>query len=106
MDTSAALLQFAAEFAVFLIATSGLTLSLLRPDLLVEGRGARAALSSGFTLLAAAAFLHGSTLVADPTDARLVVARAAAIVLLGIGWSRWRAGPTTGTAFGVGLAAL
>ena len=106
LSTSAAQLQFAAEFAAFLVCVAGLALTLLRSDVFVPGRGLRLAMSLGFAALAAAAFLHGSLAVDGPDDARLVALRATGIVLVGLGWLRWKAGVTSGAALGFGLAAF
>jgi len=106
VTTSAAQLQFAAEFAAFLVTIAGVALTLLRADVLVPGRGRRVALAAGFAALAAAAFLHGSLAVDAPDDARLAVLRAVGIALVAVAALRWRAGPASGAALGLGLAAF
>src|SRR4030081_1996577 len=95
MTTSAAQVQFGAEFALFLVALSGLSFALLRPELLVNGRAQRFAAAAGSACLAGAAFLHGSLLVQSPTEPALAVVRLAGIALLGplaLGWLAGRTG--------------
>lgn len=89
MTSSYAQLEFAAEFAVFLVATAGLVLS-LRPGVLSDEAPARALLSAGFLAEAAAAFLHGSLLVKDFDQPALVVLRLVGIGLLLGASFRWR----------------
>jgi two-component system, OmpR family, phosphate regulon sensor histidine kinase PhoR len=100
--------QFAAEFALFLVALAGLSLVALRAELVTATAWARAALATGFAALGTAAFLHGSLIVQEADDVPVVALRAVGILLVGIGASRW-----TGTAAsarllwaGVGIAAV
>lgn len=85
-------LDFAVEFASFLVAAAGFALVLLRADLL--GRSSREGsppLALGFAGLAAVAFLHGSLLVPDATAPAVIGIRAAGLALLlagSIGGSR------------------
>ena len=88
MTSSDAVLRFAAEFAMLLVAVAGVAVVLLRPRLLGIGSQSRILLAFGFVALAAAAFLHGS-LALEADDAPLVVLRAAAVVLLGFGTLGW-----------------
>lgn len=103
MPTSAAQYQFAAEFALFLVAASGLALTALRGDLLAPARWARVPLAAGFAGLAAAAFVHGSLI--SPANSPVVVGfRGGGLALVAVGVLRWRAGPTQGAmAFGVAV---
>src|SRR5262245_53102223 len=93
MSTTAAQLQFGAEFALFLVAVAGFAFALLRPELLVEGRLARGAVAVGVAALAAAAFLHGSLLVEDPGAGGLVALRILGGALLIGAFTRWHTGP-------------
>src|SRR3954454_12198978 len=89
MSTAAAQLQFGAEFALFLVALSGLAFALLRPELLVDGRLPRFAEACGFSCLGGAAFLHGALLVDSPPETSLMLLRllgVALLVPLAIGW--------------------
>ena len=95
MSTAAAQLQFAAEFALFLVAVAGLSLALLRPELLVDGAAARGALAAGVGALAAASFLHGALIVQSPDAAALVLLRLLGVVLLFGALLRWRGGVTS-----------
>lgn len=89
MPISAAQYQFAAEFALFLVAASGLALSLLRADLLTVRAWAKVPLAAGFASFATAAFVHGS-LLADTTSPVVVGARSAGVVLVAVGATMWR----------------
>ena len=85
--------QFATEFALFLVAIAGLALSLLRPELLTRSAPARLALSVGFASLAGAAFIHGSLIANTPDDPVVVVAQCVGWVALFAGALRWTGGP-------------
>jgi two-component system sensor histidine kinase VicK len=106
MTTSAAQVQFGAEFALFLVALSGLSFALLRPELLVNGRAQRFAAAAGSACLAGAAFLHGSLLVESPTEPALAVVRLAGIALLVPLALGWLAGRTSRAALVVALLGL
>lgn len=84
MSDSSTQLNFAIEFATFLVAVAGAALMLLRPVLVGARPRARLVTALGFVALAAAAFLHGS-LLSDAADPFLVAGRGAAIVLLAAG---------------------
>jgi two-component system sensor histidine kinase VicK len=106
MSASAAEVHFAAEFVTFLAAAVGIAVVLLRGDLLTANR-TRAVLGAGFTLLGAAAFLHGSLLLDAAGDRGLLFAlRALGVVGIAVGAARWT-GPERGRrlVYG-GLAAL
>jgi two-component system sensor histidine kinase VicK len=106
MTTSAAQLQFGAEFALFLVALSGLAFSLLRPELLVDGRVQRFAAAAGSACLGGAAFLHGSLLVDSPTEPALALLRLVGIAMLvPLAWG-WLAGPTSRASMVLALFAL
>lgn len=86
MDVSnaAALLRFASEFAVFLVAGAGFWLALVRPRLVAPG-WPRACLTGGFASLATAALLRGSLLVADAGAVPVVALRAVGVGLCALG---------------------
>ena len=90
MPASHAQYQFAAEFALFLVAIAGLGLVAFRADVVTGNRSARLALSCGFAALAVSAFLHGSLLRATAGDVLVVGPRAAAILLVGAAAFAWR----------------
>ncbi len=107
MTTEAAQLQFAAEFTLFLAAVAAVAVTVLKPDLLFRYAAARASFFVGATSLAVAAFLHGSLLIDDGTDPRLVVIRAVGIVAVGaslLGWHGSRDGRLLALTGVVGLA--
>lgn len=81
MSNLAALLRFAAEFAVFLVAGAGLSLVLARPRLVAPG-WPRLCLAGGFAGLATAAFLRGSLLAPGAT---IVALRAVGLGLCALG---------------------
>lgn len=108
MSASAAQLQFAAEFFLFVAAASGVAAVLLAPSVVghrTAGRNGRVVvLSAGLVLLVAASFLHGSQLVAG-ADAPLIVGlRAAGLMAAGAGSVAWAAGPVPALVLRVGLA--
>ncbi len=80
MSASSAQLQFAAEFVLFLAATSGLAVVALRGALLSDKISGEAALTTGFLALGTSAFLHGSRLVDDGGSTVIVGLRTAGIV--------------------------
>src|SRR5690348_948972 len=90
MNTSAAQLQFAAEFVSFLASATGLALVALRGELASRVRNGRIALGAAFVLLGAAAFLHGAALIERFSDPWLVGLRAAGVVLALAGAVSWR----------------
>ena len=92
MGSVPAQFEFAAEFAIFLVAAAGLALVLLRAELLSRSPWARACLGLGFTALAAAAFVRGSLLVQPATNSVVAGLRGAGLILILIGSIRWRAG--------------
>ena len=107
MTTEAAQLQFAAEFTLFIAALVALTVTALKPDLLFRRSASRLLFQVGAASLAAAAFLHGSLLVDDPTQGGLVLARAVGIIAIGVSMLRWT-GPSNARAmtwFGLVLLA-
>ena len=81
-------LQFAVEFATFLVAVAGAAVVVLRPQLVSAPPRSRMFLGTGFLLIAGAAFLRGS-LVTDDGDEVVVVLRCAGIVLLALGTMGW-----------------
>lgn len=81
--------RFAAEFALFLVALSGFGFVLLRPDLLVQRRIARAGAALAFAALAVAAFTSGALVVDDPDEGWLLALRAGAVVVLGASAGAW-----------------
>ncbi|MDP9071576.1 MAG: ATP-binding protein [Actinomycetota bacterium] len=89
MSASAAQVQFAAELVLFLAAASGLAVVALRGRLLGLEPPSRVAVVVGFTALAAAAFLHGSQLVADGDAAAVVALRLAGAAAAGLGSWAW-----------------
>jgi two-component system sensor histidine kinase VicK len=86
MDVSnaAALLRFASEFAVFLVAGAGLSLAAVRPRLVASG-WSRAALASGFAAMAAASLERGALVEPDPGAAQIVALRASGVALVALG---------------------
>jgi len=90
VTTAAAQLQFAAEFALFIVAVAGLAFAVLRADLLVNGTATRNAVALGFGCLAGAAFAHGALLVEDADASLLVALRSAGLLLLIPAAWRWR----------------
>ena len=105
MGSVPAQFEFAAEFAVFLVAAAGVALVLLRAELLSRSPWARACLGLGFVALAAAAFLRGSLLVQPATNPVVGGLRGAGLILLLVGSIRWRSGDASQALvwLGVGL---
>jgi two-component system, OmpR family, sensor histidine kinase VicK len=81
--------RFAAEFALFLVALSGLGFVVLRPDLLVQRRMARAGAALAFAALAVAAFTSGALVVSDPDEGWLVGLRLGAVSVLAVSAGAW-----------------
>lgn len=106
MSAAAAQLRFAADFAIFLVAGSGLVLLALRPHLLVSAERARALVAAGFALLAATALASGGGYVDDPSEPALVVLRLTAVLLLFAAPARWPGADIGRLGFSVGLFAL
>src|SRR3954451_8990929 len=92
MSTPAAQFQFAAEFVAFLVGAAGVALVVLGADLLARVVWARVLLVIGFTGLATAAFMHGSLLVGDDSDAGIAAIRFGGLVAVAVGSLRWRGG--------------
>ncbi|TMM13958.1 MAG: hypothetical protein E6G01_13735 [Actinobacteria bacterium] len=105
MGSVPAQFEFAAEFAIFLVAAAGVALVLLRAELLSRSPWARACLGLGFAALAAAAFLRGSLLVQPATNPVVGGLRGAGLILLLVGSIRWRSGDASQALvwLGVGL---
>lgn len=89
MSATEVQVRFAAEFALFLVALSGIAFALLRPDLLVIRRSARAAAVTGFAAVAAGAFASGALVVDDPTVGSVVALRLAGLALLAASTVAW-----------------
>jgi len=98
--------RFAAEFALFLVSLAGFGFALLRPDLLVERRPARAGVALGFAALAAAAFASGALVVDDPTVGALTAGRVAGVVLLVLASRWWLARRGSRSLLLIGIVAL
>jgi len=92
VSTGGAQLQFAADFAVFLVALAGLSFVVLRAELLVDGSVRRFAFAAGLFAIGAAAFLHGALIVEDVNNGWLVALRVVGIALLAIVPTGWLAG--------------
>lgn len=106
MSTAGAQLQFAADFAVFLVALAGLSFVLLRAELLVDGSVRRFAFAAGLFLTGAASFLHGALIVEDVNNGWLVAMRVAGIVLLALVPTGWLAGNGGRAWLAVGIGLL
>ena len=91
MSASAAQVQFAAEFVLFLAAASGVVVA-LPGRLLTVTSWARALLVSGFTALGAVAFLHGSLLLADGDAPAVMALRGVGVVAAALGSASWGGG--------------
>jgi PAS domain S-box-containing protein len=100
--------QFAAEFALFLVALAGLAIVALRSELLTRSVGLRAVLAFGFAALGGSAFVHGSLIVERSDNAALVLVRAIGWAAIAVGIMRWEGRPLSrqaaGTAVVTGLA--
>lgn len=105
MSPEAAQLRFAVEFATFLVAVSGATIVLLRPQLVGANRRSRVVLALGFALVAAAAFLHGS-LLTGTRELPVVVLRGAGIILLAAGTLGWGEDRTARRALWIALVMM
>ncbi len=99
-------LQFAAEFALFLVSLAGMGFVFLRADLLIDRPSARMLAGGGFTSLAAAALLSGALIVDDPAAGGVVVLRLAGVALLALAWLGWRAERGGRTVLLIGLLAV
>jgi methyl-accepting chemotaxis protein len=78
----------------------------LRSESITVRATSRAALGAGFLAVGVAAFLQGSLLVDDRTDARLIGLRAAGVLALLVGSLNWRGRSLTRALLWIGLAAL
>ena len=106
MPASAAQAQFAAEFALFLVALAGLALVVLRAHLLTPSPVGRTALAVGFASLGTAAFLHGS-LVVDPASEGVVLGfRFLSVAALAGGALTWRSTKASRRLLWLGLVVL
>src|SRR5688500_6913054 len=95
--------QFAAEFALFLVALAGLAMVALRTELLARSPGLRAALALGFVALGGTAFAHGSMIVEDADSTGLVVLRAIGWGAVAAGVARWEGSAFSRKAAGAGV---
>ncbi len=89
MTASTALLEFSAEFVLFVVAVAGLAMILLRPELLAADRGSQSLLGVGFVAVGAASFVHGALIVDDATHPLLLGGRAVGLLALAFGSVRW-----------------
>ena len=105
MTAAEAQLRFAADFALVLVAGSGLALLAVRPLLLVGAARARTIVAAGFALLVAAAFASGGGFV-DADATALVAVRLAAVACLAVAPVRWPGSSVGRVGFAVGLVAL
>jgi len=101
----AALITFAGDFALFLMAMAGLACA-LRRELLVDRTWAQSALACGFLALATGAFLRGSSIVGDADSVVLTSVRIGGGVLVAAGALRWSSGGRARVAVWSGLAIL
>lgn len=99
-------LQFAAEFALFLVSLAGLGFALLRADLLVERLAARLPVAAGFACLGSASFLSGALIVDDPSSGGVVVLRITGVAVLAVASRWWSASRGGRTLLMIGLVAL
>jgi PAS domain S-box-containing protein len=104
MTSTAAQIQFVAEFVTFLVAAAGLALVVLRNDLTTNQPPERLALTIGFLATAIAAFGHGSLLLKGNLDGVVIGLRLIGIVGLAAGsiwW--WRGRSIAAELMGLGL---
>lgn len=106
MSTTDVQLQFAAEFALFLVSVAGVGFAFLRSDLLVDRPPIRLAVAAGFASLAAAAFLSGSLIVGDPASSGVVGLRIAGVAVLAFASRGWRTDRGGRTLVLIGLVAI
>ncbi|MEX2292345.1 MAG: ATP-binding protein [Acidimicrobiales bacterium] len=99
-------LQFAAEFALFLVSLAGLGFAGLRSELLVERPLARLAALGGFASLALSAFLTGALVADDASSAEVVGLRIGAVAALAVASQWWRSERGGRTLLFIGLVAL
>jgi PAS domain S-box-containing protein len=92
MSTAAAQIQFAAEFATFLVAAAGLALVLLRTELTTRRWPGKVCLTVGFLALGAAAFGHGSLLLKNNNQEAVDALRLLGVGALAAGSFWWRGG--------------
>ncbi|MGH9163959.1 MAG: ATP-binding protein [Acidimicrobiales bacterium] len=92
MSAGAALLQFAAEFVLFLAAAAGFGSVLLQTGLRDEEARPRLALVVGFAALAISAILRGSDLAGQSETPALLVLRGGGALVVFLGSWRWAAG--------------
>jgi two-component system sensor histidine kinase VicK len=103
---AAAQLQFAAGFAVFLVAGAGLTLLLVRGDLLVDGIRSRGPVAAGFVLVAAGAFAQSVGIVDDVRSPSFAAVRLIGVALLAIAPVHWAGSALGRLSFAAGIASL
>lgn len=89
MTTEAALLSFAAEFTVFLVALASAVVVARGVPTVIDAPRDRGVLATGLLLFAAAAFLAGADLVDDPMAAASAAPRVAGLLLVLGGLRRW-----------------
>lgn len=98
--------QFAAEFALFLVSLAGVGFAFMRADLLVERPPTRVAVAAGFASLAAAALLSGALIVGDPGSAGVVGLRIAGVAVLALASQGWRTDRGGRSLLLIGLVAI
>ena len=91
-SSGAQLARFAAEFATFLVAVAGISVLLLRPQLVAVSGRARLALLGGFAAVGTGSFLLGSMLATTDNELVMIV-RGAGVVLLAVGAIGWDTQP-------------
>lgn len=106
MSATEVQLQFAAEFALFLVSLAGLGFAFLRADLLVERPPARIAAAAGFAALAGSAFVSGALIAGDPSVGGVVGLRIAGVAVLAAASQGWRHDRGGRTLLFIGLAGL
>src|SRR5688572_13953758 len=104
--SSTAQFHFAAEFVAFLAAAAGLSLVLLRGELLTRATWARTALGLGFTAIGTAAFFRGSLLLGDIENELLLMVRAVGLVAVGVGSLNWTGGQGSRRLLWMGITAM